>query len=149
MTTDQVVAALTDKVAALRLPPGYRIEMGGELEDSAEANQALLQYMPHALGAILLMFIWQFNSFRKLFIVVASIPFVLIGPALALLVSGYPFGFMATFGLLALAGIIVNNAVLLLERIDAEIRLDILGACQRCARPDVDDGPSPARLVSN
>ncbi|MBB4124904.1 multidrug efflux pump subunit AcrB [Xanthomonas translucens] len=121
MTTDEVVAALADKVAALRLPPGYRIEMGGELEDSAEANQALLQYMPHALGAILLLFIWQFNSFRKLFIVVASVPFVLIGAALALLVTGYPFGFMATFGLLALAGIIVNNAVLLLERIDAEL----------------------------
>lgn len=121
MTTDEVVAALAGKVAALRLPPGYRIEMGGELEDSAEANQALLQYMPHALGAILLLFIWQFNSFRKLFIVVASVPFVLIGAALALLVTGYPFGFMATFGLLALAGIIVNNAVLLLERIDAEL----------------------------
>jgi multidrug efflux pump len=121
MTTDEVVTALADKVAALRLPPGYRIEMGGELEDSAEANQALLQYMPHALGAILLLFIWQFNSFRKLFIVVSSVPFVLIGAALALLLTGYPFGFMATFGLLALAGIIVNNAVLLLERIDAEL----------------------------
>ncbi|MCW0379683.1 Swarming motility protein SwrC [Xanthomonas sacchari] len=121
LTTDQVVAALADKVAALRLPPGYRIEMGGELEDAAEANQALLQYMPHALGAILLLFVWQFNSFRKLFIVVASIPFVLIGATLALLVTGYPFGFMATFGLLALAGIIVNNAVLLLERIEAEL----------------------------
>ncbi|MBB6365887.1 multidrug efflux pump subunit AcrB [Xanthomonas sacchari] len=121
LTTDQVVDALADKVAALRLPPGYRIEMGGELEDAAEANQALLQYMPHALGAILLLFVWQFNSFRKLFIVVASIPFVLIGATLALLVTGYPFGFMATFGLLALAGIIVNNAVLLLERIEAEL----------------------------
>ncbi|MBB5885505.1 efflux RND transporter permease subunit [Xanthomonas sp. LMG 8992] len=121
LTTDQVVDALADKVAALRLPPGYRIEMGGELEDAAEANQALLQYMPHALGAILLLFVWQFNSFRKLFIVVASIPFVLIGASLALLVTSYPFGFMATFGLLALAGIIVNNAVLLLERIEAEL----------------------------
>ncbi len=121
MTTTEVVGALADKVAALGLPPGYRIEMGGELEDSAEANQALMQYMPHALVAILLLFIWQFNSFRKLLIVITSIPFVLIGAALALLVTGYPFGFMATFGLLALAGIIVNNAVLLLERIDAEL----------------------------
>ncbi|WP_045758037.1 efflux RND transporter permease subunit [Xanthomonas albilineans] len=121
LTTDQIVTSLADKVAALKLPPGYRIEMGGELEDAAEANQALLQYMPHALGAILLLFIWQFNSFRKLFIVIASIPFVLIGATLALLVTGYPFGFMATFGLLALAGIIVNNAVLLLERIEAEL----------------------------
>ncbi|WP_045738894.1 efflux RND transporter permease subunit [Xanthomonas sp. MUS 060] len=121
LTTEQIVAALADKVASLHLPPGYRIEMGGELEEAAEANQALLQYMPHALGAILLLFIWQFNSFRKLFIVIASIPFVLIGATIALLVTGYPFGFMATFGLLALAGIIVNNAVLLLECIEAEL----------------------------
>lgn len=71
--------------------------------------------------AILLLFIWQFNSFRKVLIVVSSVPFVLIGASLALLLTGYPFGFMATFGLLALAGIIVNNAVLLLERIDAEL----------------------------
>ncbi len=80
----------------------------------------MLKYLPHALVAILLLFIWQFNSFRKLFIVVASVPFVLIGVAVALLLTGYPFGFMATFGLLSLAGIIVNNAVLLLERIEAQ-----------------------------
>jgi len=121
LTAEQIVDRLADKIAALHLPPGYRIELGGELEDSAEANQALLQYMPHALCAIFLLFVWQFNSFRKLFIVVSGIPFVLIGASLALLLTGYPFGFMATFGLLALAGIIVNSAVLLLERIDAEL----------------------------
>ena len=75
--------------------------------------------MSHALGAIFLLFVWQFNSFRKLFIVVSRIPFVLIGASLALWLTGYPFGFMANFGLLALAGIIVNNTVLL-ERIEAE-----------------------------
>lgn len=122
LTATEIVERLSDQVAALKLPPGYRIELGGEIEDSEQANQALLQYFPHALGAILLLFIWQFNSFRKLFIVMASVPFVLIGAALALLVTGYPFGFMATFGLLALAGIIVNNAVLLLERIEEELR---------------------------
>lgn len=126
LTADQIVDRLADKIAALHLPTGYRIELGGEIEDSAEANQALLQYMPHALGAIFLLFVWQFNSFRKLFIVVSSIPFVLIGASLALLITGYPFGFMATFGLLALAGIIVNNAVLLLERIEAELRAGLI-----------------------
>lgn len=119
-TTSELVQAIAPRIAAIVLPPGYRIELGGEIEDSAEANQALLEFMPHALIAILLLFIWQFNSFRKLFIIVASVPFVLIGATLALLLTGYPFGFMATFGLLALAGIIVNNAVLLLERIEAE-----------------------------
>ncbi|KAB7770098.1 efflux RND transporter permease subunit [Xanthomonas maliensis] len=121
LTASEIVDQLSGPLAALKLPPGYRLEIGGEIEDSAEANQALLQYMPHALGAILLLFVWQFNSFRKVLIVLSAVPFVLIGAALALLVTGYPFGFMATFGLLALAGIIVNNAVLLLERIDAEL----------------------------
>jgi multidrug efflux pump subunit AcrB len=121
MTASEIVEALAPRIAAIELPPGYRIELGGEIADSAEANQALLQFMPHALVAILLLFVWQFNSLRKLFIVVASVPFVLIGAAAALLLTGTPFGFMATFGLLALAGIIVNNAVLLLERIEAEL----------------------------
>ncbi|MEX5571662.1 efflux RND transporter permease subunit [Pseudomonas lijiangensis] len=120
MTASSIVEKLAPEVAAINLPSGYRIELGGEIEDSAAANQALLQYLPHALVAMLLLFIWQFNSFRKLLIVVSSVPFVLIGVSLALVITGYPFGFMATFGLLSLAGIIVNNAVLLLERIEAE-----------------------------
>ncbi|WP_273822799.1 efflux RND transporter permease subunit [Pseudomonas asplenii] len=120
LTASSIVERLAPQVANLDLPAGYRIELGGEIEDAAAANQALLKYLPHALVAILLLFIWQFNSFRKLLIVVASVPFVLIGVAVALLLTGYPFGFMATFGLLSLAGIIVNNAVLLLERIEAQ-----------------------------
>ncbi|MCF5496939.1 efflux RND transporter permease subunit, partial [Pseudomonas syringae] len=138
-----IVEQLAPQVAALKLPAGYRVELGGEIEDSAEANQALLQYMPHALIAMLLLFVWQFNSFRKLLIVISSVPFVLIGVALALLITGYPFGFMATFGLLSLAGIIVNNAVLLLERIEAErgqglpVREAVVNAAVKRLRPIV------------
>jgi len=121
LTATSIVEQLAPQVAALALPPGYRVELGGEIEDSADANQALLQYLPHALIAMLLLFVWQFNSLRKVLIVISAIPFVLIGVAIALLITGYPFGFMATFGLLSLAGIIVNNAVLLLERIEAEL----------------------------
>nr|WP_308936762.1 efflux RND transporter permease subunit [Duganella sp. SG902] len=121
LTADQLVARLAPQVAALALPPGYRIELGGEIEDTELTNAALFQYLPHALAAILLLFIWQFNSFRKLAIVIGSVPFVLIGAVAALLVTMRPFGFMPTFGLLALAGIIVNNAVLLLERIEIEL----------------------------
>ncbi|MET0268189.1 MAG: efflux RND transporter permease subunit [Duganella sp.] len=121
MTASEIADTLAQDIDAIKLPPGYRIKLGGELEDSAEVNQALLAFMPHALCAIVLLFVWQFNSLRKVVIVASSVPFVLIGAATALLLTGYPFGFMATFGLLALAGIIVNNAVLLLERIEAEL----------------------------
>ncbi|WP_024645556.1 efflux RND transporter permease subunit [Pseudomonas syringae] len=143
LTAASIVEQLAPQVAALKLPAGYRVELGGEIEDSAEANQALLQYMPHALIAMLLLFVWQFNSFRKLLIVISSVPFVLIGVALALLITGYPFGFMATFGLLSLAGIIVNNAVLLLERIEAErgqglpVREAVVNAAVKRLRPIV------------
>ena len=74
--------------------------------------------MPFALLAMLLLFIWQFNSFRKLIVILATIPFTLIGVVIALKATGTPFSFMATFGVLALFGIIVNNAVLLLEQIE-------------------------------
>lgn len=143
LTATTIVERLAGQVAAIHLPVGYRIELGGEIQDSVDANQALLQFMPHALVGMLLLFIWQFNSFRKLLIVIASVPFVLIGAASALLLTGYPFGFMATFGLLSLAGIIVNNAVLLLERIDVEreegrsVRDAVVNAAVKRLRPIV------------
>ncbi|MBN0308428.1 efflux RND transporter permease subunit, partial [Pseudomonas aeruginosa] len=89
-----------------------------EIEESAESNASLTHYMPFALLAMLLLFIWQFNSFRKLIVILATIPFTLIGVVIALKATGTPFSFMATFGVLALFGIIVNNAVLLLEQIE-------------------------------
>ncbi|WP_295461399.1 efflux RND transporter permease subunit [uncultured Pseudomonas sp.] len=120
MTAATLVATLAPRLVSLHLPPGYRLELGGEIEDAAAANDALLRDLPLAVVAMLLLFLWQFDSWRKVFIIVASIPFILIGVALALWLSDHPFGFMATFGLLSLAGIIVNNAVLLLERIETE-----------------------------
>lgn len=120
MTATSIVEALAPNVNALELPPGYHITLGGEIEDAADTNDALLMYMPHAFVAMLLLFIWQFNSIRKLSIILLSVPFALIGVSLALVITGYPFSFMATFGVLSLAGIIVNNAVLLLERIEVE-----------------------------
>ncbi|WP_018605794.1 efflux RND transporter permease subunit [Uliginosibacterium gangwonense] len=121
-TSQQVVDQMTPFIASLKLPAGYKIELGAEIEESAEANEALGQYLPHALIAMLLLFIWQFNSFRKLALIISIIPFGLIGVAVSMKISGEPLGFLVIFGLLSLAGIIVNNAVLLLERIEAELR---------------------------
>jgi multidrug efflux pump subunit AcrB len=120
-TAQQAVDQAAPAVAKIVLPAGYRIELGAEVEEAAEANQALAQFLPHAAIAMLLLFVWQFNSFRKLVLILAIIPFAMIGVAPALMLSGEPLGFMANFGLLSLAGIIVNNAVLLLERIESEL----------------------------
>ena len=120
-TAQQVVDRLAPVIAGLKMPPGYSIELGAEIEEAAEANAALSEYLPHAGIAMLILFIWQFGSFRKLMLILSIIPFTLIGVAPALKLAGEPLGFMANFGLLSLAGIIVNNAVLLLERIEAEL----------------------------
>ncbi|HAU4309600.1 efflux RND transporter permease subunit [Citrobacter freundii] len=117
-TAQEIINRLAPSVAALDLPAGYSVELGGEIEEAAESNAALSTYMPLAFLAMLMLFVWQFNSFRKLGVILATIPFTLIGVVLALKLTGTPFSFMATFGVLALFGIIVNNAVLLLERID-------------------------------
>lgn len=120
-TALQAVQAAAPVVSQIALPPGYRIEMGAEIEDSAEANVSLEQYLPHATVAMLVLFLWQFRSFRKLALILAIIPFAMIGVGPAMMIAGEPMSFMATFGLLSLAGIIVNNAVLLLERIEEEL----------------------------
>lgn len=99
---------------------GYTYSFGGESESSAEAMGAVALNLPFAAFIILLLLIIQFNSFRKTFIVLSSIPLGIIGVLLGLFVFRSYFGFMAFMGLVALAGIVVNNAIVLLDRIEIE-----------------------------
>jgi multidrug efflux pump subunit AcrB len=102
-------------------PPGYTFSLGGESEQSSEAMGAVMAKLPLAGFIILLLLILQFNSFRKTFIVLATIPLGLIGVILGLLVFNSSFGFMAFLGIISLAGIVINNAIVLLDRIKIEI----------------------------
>lgn len=103
------------------LPPGYRVEQGGEIENSAEAQERLFKNVPLALALMILVLIWQFDSFRKPLIIVLTIPLVWFGVSLALFIMpGANFSFMGILGLLALAGIVINNAIVLIDRIDIE-----------------------------
>lgn len=122
LESQQIADRLAGAIAALDLKPGHRLELGGEIEESEVANQGILRYFPVALLGMAGLFLWQFGSVRSTIIILASIPFVLIGASIGLKLTGQPFSFTATLGLLALAGIIVNNAVLLLERIQEERR---------------------------
>ncbi len=103
------------------LPPGYFWEWGGESENSAKAQKGLAIFIPHALGAMILLMVWQFNSYAKPAIIFITIPLVLIGAAPGMLFTGAFFGFMAILGFLSLAGIIINNAIVLLDSIQNEI----------------------------
>ncbi len=120
LASQELVDRVGDTVDALNLAPGHRLELGGEIEESATSNAGIERYFPLALLGMAGLFLWQFGSVRKTAIIMASIPFVLIGASVGLKITGQPFSFTATLGLLALAGIIVNNAVLLLERIQEE-----------------------------
>lgn len=120
MSATALVQAMRPQIAQIKLEDTYKIGVGGELETSGNAQGALVKFLPVALGSILLLMLWQFSSYRKVAIIALTIPLCLVGAVAGLLVSGANFGFMAIMGILALAGIIINNAVLLLERIAEE-----------------------------
>lgn len=120
LTAKQLLDQVKPRFDELDLPAGYSWKAGGEVEASEKANGALFLYMPHCLVAIVVLLIWQFNSFRRTAIIILTIPLILIGASFGLNISGAKLDFNAMLGLLALAGIIVNNAIVLIERIDEE-----------------------------
>ncbi len=102
-------------------PIGHRWEYGGEFESSQKANESINVKLPIAGMAILLLLIWQFNSIRKTIIVLSSIVLALVGVVVGLVAFKSTFGFMTLLGVISLAGIVINNAIVLLDRIRIEI----------------------------
>ena len=124
LTAAALDGAIADAVAEAEasLPIGYRLEKGGELEDSAEAQGNLFANLPLAFALMVLVLIWQFDSFKKPLIILLTIPLVITGVAGGLLIfPGANFSFMGILGFLALAGIVINNAIVLLDRIEIEM----------------------------
>ena len=125
------------------LPPSYRIETGGSIEESGKANGALAAVFPVMAIVMLALLMIQLQSFSRLALVFITAPLGLIGAAGALLIANKPFGFVALLGLIALAGMIMRNTVILVDQIDHDIeaghsRYDaILDATVRRARPVV------------
>ena len=102
-------------------PRGYTFEVGGESEDSADAMGAVFDKLPLSFFVIVLLLIGQFNSIRKAAIVLLTIPLGLIGVVGGLLLTKVSFGFMAFLGIISLAGIVINNAIVLIDRIKIEM----------------------------
>jgi multidrug efflux pump len=123
-------------------PAGHGFELGGETEESGDANASIAAELPVALMLIVLLLVSQFNSMRKPLIILSTIPLGLIGVTFGLLVANSSFGFFTILGLISLSGIIINNAIVLLDRIAIEIeefgrsQADaIMVACQQRLRP--------------
>jgi multidrug efflux pump subunit AcrB len=121
---ESVIDALDSGVAELSasLPEGYRIEIGGIAEESAESRASVFAVVPLMLFLVLTVLMVQLVSFQRMFLVLGVVPLGLIGVVLALLASGQPLGFVAILGILALVGMIAKNAVILIEQIEAERR---------------------------
>ena len=101
---------------------GYRYEFGGDAKQSAESMGSVIGYLPVSAFIIVLLLIIQFNSFRKMTMVVLTIPLGIIGVVIGLLVFGEAFGFMPFLGVISLAGIVINNAIVLIDRMEIEQR---------------------------
>jgi multidrug efflux pump len=138
-----VSTAVEPKLQSIKdtLPYGYRIETGGSIEESVKANGALLAVFPVMAIVMLAILMIQLQSFSRLALVFVTAPLGLIGATGALLVSNRPFGFVALLGLIALAGMIMRNTVILVDQIDRDIATGhgrhraIIDATVRRARP--------------
>ena len=116
----ELLAAIEPEIEALDLGEGYRWEVGGEIEKQAETMPKLTKWLPHCAFFMIVLLIWQFNSFRRPFIIAFTLPLAFIGAFIGLLLFGAPFDFFGILGLLSLAGIIINNGIVLIDRIDQE-----------------------------
>ncbi|WP_075800506.1 efflux RND transporter permease subunit [Roseomonas gilardii] len=117
---DDLAPGIAAAVAAL--PPGYRIETGGIVEESADSLASVKAVVPMMLFIMLTVLIFHLRSFSRLFIVLSVVPLGLIGVVAALLLSSSPLGFVAILGVLSLMGMIAKNAVILVTQIEAERR---------------------------
>lgn len=123
VTASEKFAALLPWLEQLNAQTNGKIdyELGGEKESSGDANKSIMDKLGIAVLIILVLLVGQFNSIRKASIVLSTIPLALIGVVLGLLAFNSYFGFMTFLGIVSLAGIVINNAIVLLERIQQEI----------------------------
>ncbi len=119
-TSHGVQHDLDDAVQALELPAGYSLEWDGETAQAAEARADVLGPVPVVLGLIALILMAQFNSYRRTAIIFLTVPLGLFGASFGLLIFRQPFGFMALLGVMSLAGMIIRNAIVMIEQIDLE-----------------------------
>jgi multidrug efflux pump len=125
------------------LEPAYRIEIGGAIEESEKGNASIFALFPVMVAAMLTLLMIQLQSFSRLVLVFLTAPLGIIGASLGLNVADKPFGFVALLGLIALAGMIMRNAVILVDQIESDVeqglsrREAIVEATVRRARPVV------------
>ena len=113
--------AVRSPIEAIDLPPGYTLEWKGEFGNSTEANAGLAATMPLGFGAMILVVIFLFNALRQPLIIWLTVPLALIGVIWGLALTNTPLEFMAILGVLSLTGMLIKNAIVLLDETDSQI----------------------------
>ncbi len=114
-------SSVRDQIEAIELPIGYSMEWGGEFEGSAESQAPLAKVFPLCVLGMFLIVVWLFNSFRRPLIIFMTVPLSLIGITAGLLLTGLPFGFMSILGFLGLSGMLIKNAIVLIDQIEQDL----------------------------
>jgi len=121
-TLDTVRDDVADQLFAIDLPPGYRLEWGGLTESEIDSQKALLPGLVPMSVLIVLILIALFNNYRTPLVILLAIPLAVIGITAGLLAFGVPFGFMALLGGMSLVGMMIKNAIVLLDEVNINLR---------------------------
>ncbi len=121
VNTGSLYERIKPQVEALPLPPGYRLEWKGEAGSSEEANEGLASTMPIGFGAMVIVVILLFNAVRQPIIIWLTVPLALIGVVYGLVATQTPMEFMAILGVLSLTGMLIKNAIVLIDETDSQI----------------------------
>ncbi len=117
-TAAQVHTEVRAAIEAIDLPPGYKMEWGGEFENSRDAQESLGRQLPLSLLIMVLISVLLFNAIRQPIIIWLLVPMSVNGVVIGLLGTGLPFTFTALLGLLSLSGMLIKNGIVLVEEID-------------------------------
>lgn len=141
VNTTEIFASTQAVLDGMQMPAGYSARVGGENEDIAQSFSDMFRAMFLAVFLIAGLLVWQFKSYRQPFIVLSSIPLGLIGVFFGLTLTGQTLSFPGLIGVVALAGIVVNNGIILIDRINesrrkgVEMHEAIIEACDTRLRP--------------
>ncbi|SFT03311.1 Multidrug efflux pump subunit AcrB [Sulfitobacter marinus] len=120
LTAPSVFSEVRAQIEAIKLPLGYSLEWGGEFESAGNAQASLGKQMPLSFGTMLLITVLLFGKLRQTAVIWTIVPMSIIGVSLGLLFTGLAFSFTALLGLLALSGMLIKNAIVLVEEIDVQ-----------------------------
>ena len=122
LTSGVLLGKIRHQVEAIPLPAGYTMEWEGEKELSDKGNAGVNKYLPLSLVLMAIILVTLFNAIRQPLIIILTIPLATVGMSAGLLITGEAFGFLAILGAYSLIGMLIKNAVVLLDQIDLEIK---------------------------